>query len=294
MDIAIIADGGFLIKQIKTYQKEYIDTKLLADYIYQFLRNEIIDTLKEKIQSPISLYRILYHDCFPFEGEIVNPFSGRRKEESGHPRKKLLHTLGMMEHVNIREGRLAINGWKVQNLPALVSRYRKENVLKMSVDYDFQPNYVQKGVDTNIVLDMMRLSFQKTVQGIVLITSDSDFVPAIRYAKEAGLRLFLMPLGKMISRDLLSEVDALLKASFESGPNTLTEPSANAAPYVMTPKIINAPESRAKKQDPTRVEDDSGDPYPLVELDSEKNAGDGQKKTSNFLGYGYNLLKKRP
>jgi uncharacterized LabA/DUF88 family protein len=280
MDIAIIADGGFIIQRTKAVKKRYMEPKVLADFLYQFLRKEIPAVLEAKIQAPVAIFRIMYHDCYPYEGEVINPFSGTKvPSRSSHPRKKLLEFLSMKENISVREGNLAVNGWKINNLQGLVSRFRRRgksisthsrfhpatdsapadrsrvdcplpegrsylkgmsgqagrqagislrgeasdhkgsfggNEILMNVEEDFVPNYVQKGVDTNIVIDIMKLSTLKAIQGLVLVSSDADFVPCIRFAKEQGLRVFLLPLGKMISRDLLNEVDATLESSLDS------------------------------------------------------------------------------
>ncbi len=44
--------------------------------------------------------------------------------------------------------------------------------------------FVQKGVDTYFAIDLVKLCFNKAIQKAILIAGDSDFVPAIKEAKE--------------------------------------------------------------------------------------------------------------
>jgi len=49
----------------------------------------------------------------------------------------------------------------------------------------------QKQVDVWMAVDLVRLSLKKIVDHIILLTGDSDFVPAIQVAKEEGLKVHL-------------------------------------------------------------------------------------------------------
>jgi len=46
--------------------------------------------------------------------------------------------------------------------------------------------YSQKGVDVLLSVDLVRLSWSKTIDKAVLVTGDSDFVPAVQTSKDAG------------------------------------------------------------------------------------------------------------
>lgn len=45
-------------------------------------------------------------------------------------------------------------------------------------------NYSQKGVDTLITMDLLRISVSKEVEEVVLISSDTDFVPILKEIRE--------------------------------------------------------------------------------------------------------------
>jgi uncharacterized LabA/DUF88 family protein len=56
----------------------------------------------------------------------------------------------------------------------------------------------QKGVDMRIGLDIAALALKRIVQVVVLVTADTDFIPAMKFACREGLQLFLVTLGNSI------------------------------------------------------------------------------------------------
>ena len=60
---------------------------------------------------------------------------------------------------------------------------------------DFSLSMIQKGVDMKIGLDIASLSYKKLVDQIVLISGDSDFVPAAKLARLEGIDFTLTPWG---------------------------------------------------------------------------------------------------
>jgi len=75
---------------------------------------------------------------------------------------------------------------------------------------DLVPDFKQKGVDMRIGLDIAWLSLKRIVDGMVLVTSDSDFIPAMKLARKEGIRLFLETLGHPVFRDLKVHTDIIL------------------------------------------------------------------------------------
>ena len=62
-----------------------------------------------------------------------------------------------------------------------------------------------------IGLDIASLTLKKHVQVIVLVTGDSDFVPAMKFARREGAQLFLVYLGHDIKDSLIQHSDCLLE-----------------------------------------------------------------------------------
>ena len=77
----------------------------------------------------------------------------------------------------------------------------KENDLKLQM--------MQKGVDMRIGLDIASLAYKKEVNQIVLISGDSDFVPAAKLARREGIDFVLDPLGAKVKDNLFEHIDGL-------------------------------------------------------------------------------------
>lgn len=72
-------------------------------------------------------------------------------------------------------------------------------------------SFNQKGVDIMLGVDLAKMSWDKQIQKAIIITADSDFVYAIKSAKEAGISTHLWYYnGKgrwNVNRTLTDEVD---------------------------------------------------------------------------------------
>ena len=74
---------------------------------------------------------------------------------------------------------------------------------------DFELHMEQKGVDMRIGLDIASLSYKKQVEQIILISGDSDFVPAAKLARREGIDFILDPLWSPIKDDLYEHIDGI-------------------------------------------------------------------------------------
>ena len=69
------------------------------------------------------------------------------------------------------------------------------------------PDLVQKGVDIRIGLDIAWISLKRTYDVLVLVTGDSDFIPAMKFARREGLKVYVEPMGHGIRRELRAHAD---------------------------------------------------------------------------------------
>ena len=67
--------------------------------------------------------------------------------------------------------------------------------------------FVQKRVDIALAADLVRLSCGRMIGKAVIVTGDSDFLPAIEAAKDAGVLVTLFYSESSIHDELLSAVD---------------------------------------------------------------------------------------
>ena len=68
---------------------------------------------------------------------------------------------------------------------------------------------ILKGVDIRIGLDIATITLKKQADTIVLVSGDSDFVPAAKLARRDGVTFILDPLWQNVSPDLLEHIDRL-------------------------------------------------------------------------------------
>ncbi|MEP7224437.1 MAG: NYN domain-containing protein [Actinomycetota bacterium] len=94
----------------------------------------------------------------------------------------------------------------------------------------------QKGVDLRIGLDVALLSLRRIVDTIVLATGDSDFIPALKFARREGLRVYLDTMGAPVRPELVEHADFVLNSSLRvpspaasSGSRTPISESDNSA-----------------------------------------------------------------
>ena len=60
-----------------------------------------------------------------------------------------------------------------------------------------------------IGLDITTMTLKRQVDTIVLVTGDSDFIPAAKVARREGVEFILDPMWQSVEDDLLEHVDGL-------------------------------------------------------------------------------------
>lgn len=75
---------------------------------------------------------------------------------------------------------------------------------------DIIPDLHQKGVDMRIGLDIAFISLRHVADVLVLVTGDSDFVPAMKFARREGMRVYLEHMGHGVLRALKAHADLVI------------------------------------------------------------------------------------
>ena len=106
---------------------------------------------------------------------------------------------------SVRLGELSFEGWQIKQ-----SRLNtKSESISISSD-DLKPKISQKGVDMRIGMDMASLTLKRIAQILVLVTGDSDFVPAMKFARREGAEVYIVTLGHKIKDSMLEHSDLLI------------------------------------------------------------------------------------
>lgn len=160
------------------------------------------------------LYRIFYYDCLPYSRKQHNPITGKSVDFSKTEKYRFQHDfykfLRQKRKVALRLGVLEDrNRWilrpeKTKEL--LASKISIKDLTENDVVYDL----MQKMVDIKIGLDIASMSLKKLVDQIILISGDSDFVPAAKLARREGIDFILEPMWNPIKPDLFEHIDGLV------------------------------------------------------------------------------------
>ncbi len=65
----------------------------------------------------------------------------------------------------------------------------------------------EKGIDVQIAVDMIRLGLLKACEGIILVSGDSDYIYAVRFAKDLGSNVYIASFQMGGSVELRNEGD---------------------------------------------------------------------------------------
>lgn len=207
---AILIDAGFIKRKIGS-----IDTPLTAKKVVEFTgKIKARDELKD-----LFLHRIFYYDAEPLTTKKPKPLTGGQGKweiydfsstQMHQTNLQLLEDLKRQPFFAVRLGEVHFRGWSVK-------QHRlnpRETGTSIKLDSnDLVPNVQQKGVDMRIGLDIASLSLKDQVDVIVLVTGDSDFIPALKFARREGKQVILVTLGQGIRPEIYAHTDLCIEAS---------------------------------------------------------------------------------
>ncbi|MBU4529836.1 MAG: NYN domain-containing protein [Hoeflea sp.] len=168
MKVAVLIDGGHL-RVVSRIAGHHYD----PDFIEK-IAHACVDGSE-------TLLRALYYDCAPYNGKVKKPVSGEELEFKGSD--SWLRELAQRNLFAVRQGVLKFRGFKPKKIPVTG---------KDLTDDDFKPDFEQKGVDMRIGLDIANFAHEKSVDRIILVSGDTDCIPAMKHARIAGLQIVLV------------------------------------------------------------------------------------------------------
>lgn len=164
------------------------------------------------------LYRIFFYNCPPLTNKAHHPITNRlldfSKSEITVYKNQLHDALLHQPYVACRMGHLSTtdNGWGFIREDAT---HNFKKLIRGEVDpKDINPDNVslrprQKGVDMKLGIDIATVVLKKLANKIVLISGDSDFVPAAKLARVEGAHFILDAMGRTVKGDLAEHIDGL-------------------------------------------------------------------------------------
>ena len=202
------------------------------------------------------VYRLFYYDALPF-GEVAHhPILNQQIQFAKTPeavfRNELFSALRRQRKFALRLGKVTKeDGWRIKDArvtkkllgtrdwlhlfdqaagtdPNTTTSLSANDLARLknladawrnlSAD-DLRLSLRQKGVDMRIGIDITTLTLKKQVDTIILVTGDSDFVPAAKVARREGVEFLLDPLWQQVNNDLHEHVDGIVCAFNRPGAN---------------------------------------------------------------------------
>ncbi len=190
------------------------------------------------------VYRLFYYDARPYDGVSHHPLANRRIEyartEQAAFREALFQALRQKRKFALRLGKVSKESeWQIAarltkrllktrdclpfleaaldgrdaDVPTAEQRRGLAGVItawRELGDADVALGLRQKGVDMRIGLDIASITLKKQADTIILVTGDSDFVPAAKLARREGVEFILDPMWQQVGDDLFEHIDGLV------------------------------------------------------------------------------------
>lgn len=203
---AILVDGGFYKRRANALlgQKSPDDRAAeLLEYCRRHIR-----------ESRAGLYRIYYYDCPPSDRVVFHPLTRKQVNLGKSDLYRWTHdffsALTKKRKVALRRGEeLATQGTYTLKERPLKKLCSGTLSLDELTEDDFVLEITQKGVDMRIGLDIASLAENRLVNQIIMISGDSDFVPAAKHARRSGIDFILDPMWASIAPSLSEHVDGV-------------------------------------------------------------------------------------
>lgn len=207
---AILVDGGFFLRRARRIYGEQRPREL-AEKLHQCCLNHLYNRHGDRTAH---LYRIFFYDCPPLAKKAHHPVTSKAidfsRTDVAYWRFQFHDELKRLRKVALRLGELdEANARWVLKEKKLLSLCRNEITASNLAEVDVEYEVKQKGVDMRIGLDIASLSYKRLVSQIVLISGDSDFVPAAKLARREGIDFILDPMWADIKPDLFEHIDGL-------------------------------------------------------------------------------------
>lgn len=148
--VAVFIDGGYIDRVLRD---EF--SRIRIDY------RRLSDALTQHVAPGAEILRIYYYHCLPYQD---NPPTDEQRQRTSSM-QSFFRGLRRTPRIEVREGRLA---------------YRGQDSLG-------QPIFEQKRVDLQLGVDLSILAGKRLIDYAVIVTGDSDLIPAIEAAKNEGV-----------------------------------------------------------------------------------------------------------
>lgn len=215
--VAILIDGAYLLKRLPRVCSDVdaSDASAVADAILRLVTSHLKQLNRvHQASNPFQLlYRTFYYDARPYEKRRHKPISGKSidfaQSDLAKFRRKLFEELRDCPNVSVRLGEVRPESDFLWTLNTDKQKELSNNKIQRDAltDTDFSPALTQKGVDMRIGLDIASITLKRQANIIILVSGDSDFVPAAKLARREGVQFILDPLWQRVGASLSEHID---------------------------------------------------------------------------------------
>ena len=201
---AILIDGGFITKKLQQRLQRHVTAE---DVCLECDRLQAIPYVTD-----YELLRIYFYDAAPLTETVTQPVTHTQMNLSVTERAKAAQSLHanlvLKPYFALRMGQLHLQPEKWRMKPQSARQLKKAP--RDLTDSDFVLDIKQAGVDMRIGMDMARLALRDMVRTVVVVTGDSDFVPAFKFVRREGVKVILDPLGHNVRPELRQHSDIVI------------------------------------------------------------------------------------
>jgi uncharacterized LabA/DUF88 family protein len=193
------------------------------------------------------VYRLFYYDARPYDGVSHHPISNQRidfaKTREAKFREELFEALRSKRKFALRLGKVnKETDWRINDrltkkiiklrrwhalieaplgdeaitrVPQQLTDQERQELRQLAQlwrefgEEDVGLGLRQKGVDMRLALDIASITLKRQADTLILVTGDSDFVPAAKLARREGAEVILDPLRQSVNPDLHEHIDGL-------------------------------------------------------------------------------------
>jgi len=203
--------------------------------------------------------------------EVLPPRACRRvywydgAYDTGHPnaqaQQRFLHAIGTIDLIHPRLGHLAdvTPDWHRDLRAALIAQ--DADLERFEEHFPLIPMRRQKGVDILLALDLVRLAERGALSHALLLAGDSDFVPAVELARDAGVLITLItPERNRPAARLCELADQTIEIPAQSARRMLRAPDRGNEGLARSESLTEEPPAHEARPKPTRRSKRGGNP----------------------------------
>ncbi len=205
---AIFIDGAFLRNKLESKLRKRATAEDVVKHC-GFIH-------ADPILTGVDRFRIFYYDAPPLETKITNPLDKSLLDlattDLAKQNKAMIETLELQPFFAVRTGMLLFHGWKLRK--SFINNLGSKSASTISPS-DIQPDINQKCVDIKIGLDIAWISTKRIVDIVILVTGDTDFIPAMKFARKEGIKVYLNSFDDSIRRELRVHSDFVIRTEYK-------------------------------------------------------------------------------